>query len=118
MLRYIPVVCLMLFLSIVPAHAVSVTADITAQNTFTDSLTINPASSGATTRVSISVSNTFSGTVTFQRRLDSSNWRDVKNWTTVAEETYITDEKVDIRIGIKTGNYSSGTATLRLGVGR
>ncbi|KKN52666.1 hypothetical protein LCGC14_0610600 [marine sediment metagenome] len=119
-MRFLALV-LALFLFVAPAHAVhpgsTVTADIIAQNTFTDALVnINSVRGRATaTRVSISVSGTFGATVTLQRRLDGTNWRDVSNWTTTTEESYIVDQRVDLRIGVKTGNFTSGTAVVRLG---
>lgn len=90
----------------------SVAASITAQNTFTKLLSIN-----ANERASVSISGTFVGTVTLQRRLDGANWRDVNPWTSPDDPTYVADESGDIRLGIKTGDYTSGTAVCRLGIG-
>ena len=90
-----------------------VEATLIAENTFTDALIV----SGKTQRLSVSVSGISGDTVTLQRRLDDSNWRDVKDYTSDADETYLTDEQGDIRIGIKSSNYSTGTVVCRLGLG-
>ena len=88
----------------------SVSSSVTAENTFTSSLELD-----YNDRSSISVSGTWSGTVTLQRKIDGTNWRDVASWTSNIEASYCADEFGDIRIGIKTGDFSSGTAVVRLG---
>jgi len=69
--------------------------------------------------LNISISGTWVGVVTLQRRFGSSDTaRDVTdgNWTSNAEQAlYDHEEGVDYRIGIKTGNYTSGTCNVRLG---
>ena len=71
--------------------------------------------------VSISISGTFSATVTLQRMLDGSNWRNVPlpdssaGWTAPTEMTYLPDEPGYLRLGVLSGNYSSGGAVCRLG---
>ena len=85
---------------------------ITAENTFTPALPVTPGQ-----RVSVSLSGVTDSTVTLQRRLDGANWRDVKNYTADAEETYLSDESGDVRFGVKTGNYGTDTITARVGVG-
>lgn len=89
-----------------------VKADITAQNTFTDSLSILPHQ-----RPSLSISGTFDATVTLQRRLDGTNWRDVESWNGEIEPDYLSGYTQDIRLGVKTGNFTSGTAVLYIGIG-
>lgn len=97
-----------------------VTADITAENTFTDWIKpkrpsdINDAN---TFFLNISIAGTWAGTVTLQRRFSSTDSaRDVENFTSNAEEAlYDHEEFSEYRIGIKTGNYTSGTASVRLG---
>jgi 5-deoxy-D-glucuronate isomerase len=86
------------------------TATITAENTFTTAMGVNPG-----TRLAISINGLSDSTITVQRRLDGTNWRDVKNYTADVEETYIVDTKCDLRIGIKTGNYGTDTVIVRLG---
>lgn len=83
---------------------------ITAQNTFTN---VMPVRVGL--RASVSVSGTFVATVTLQRKLDGTNWRDVESWSGEIETTYVVDEPCDLRLGVKTGDFTSGTAVCRLG---
>lgn len=90
-----------------------VTKTIVAQNVFTEGMAV---SAGVT--VSISISGVSDSTVTVQRRLDDSNWRDVKDYTVSSEESFVTDEACDVRIGIKTGNYGSDTVVCRAGQGK
>jgi hypothetical protein len=65
--------------------------------------------------VSVSISGTFDGTVTLQRRLDGTNWRDHTSWTDEVETTYQSDETQDVRLGFTI--FASGTATCRIGKG-
>ena len=111
MRKLIYFVALLLVLS-APVQAANQSASITAQNTFTTAMTVLTEE-----RISISVSGTFVGTVTLQRQMDATNWRDVETWTTEIERTYLSDEKQKVRIGIKTGDFTSGTAVVRLGTG-
>ena len=95
----------------------NVTAAITAQNTFTASIYVTGVASAGRT-FSITISNTFSATVTLQRSEDDSTWSDVETWTAGTAETY--DDKLDnqqwyYRIGVKTGDFTSGTADVALG---
>jgi hypothetical protein len=81
-----------------------------AQNIFSPALPVP-----SKTAVSVSVSGTFVGTVTLQRRFDGGAWHDHSTWTAIAETTYDVDEGGELRIGIKTGGYTSGTAVCRIG---
>ena len=88
---------------------------ITAENQFTDS--IDTKSGGLAVSVSgFSDSPAFSGTVTLQRSFDNgSTWRDVATYTADAEKSI--DVPVDgifYRLGVKTGDYTSGTAEVGL----
>jgi hypothetical protein len=97
----------------------NVTASITAQNTFTNAIrVIGTSTSRAFTIVR---SNTFTATITLQRSLDS----DAGPWSDVAGQTFTTagtssyNDGLDnsiayYRIGVKTGDYTSGTADVRL----
>lgn len=93
----------------------NVTASVTAQNTFTDSIFVTGV---GTSRVfAVSISNTFSATVTLQRSEDDSTWEDVETYTAVTAIAY--DDELDnlqyyYRIGVKTGDFTSGTADLLL----
>jgi hypothetical protein len=87
-----------------------VEASISAQNTFSDGLYTQG-------EFNFSISGTFSGTVTVQRSFDQGiTWRDVDTFTAPIE-TYGHDPEpvVVYRAGIKTGDYTSGTAVIRIG---
>ena len=84
-----------------------VTASIGAQNTFSDSIRL-------TGWFDLSISGTFSGTVTVQRSYDNSTWRDVDNFTAPVEMTGTHGEIAWYRAGIKTGAYTSGTAVVSI----
>lgn len=86
---------------------------VTAQNQFTDALTIN-----AKQRASISISGTFAANVELQRNLDGTNWRTVDTYTALTELTYVADETCDIRLGVPTGGFTSGPVNCRLGLGQ
>lgn len=94
--------------------AASVVKAVGAQNTFTDGLTVSGHK-----RVGISVTGTFSGTVVLQRKVPGAadnTYVDVASWTAVAEKVLENVGNFTYRLGIKTGGYTSGTATCRLSV--
>lgn len=69
--------------------------------------------------MNISISGTFVGTVMLQRSFDKGvTWLDHTSYT-VTTETSLSDQEIGVyyRLGIKTGGYTSGSATCRLGVG-
>lgn len=117
MFRKLLLVCIFILgISTCAEAANFVTANISAQNTFTG--TLAPSAWGTRSGfLNISVSGSWSGTVTLQRRFGSSGtFYDVETWTANAEKALIDPErKVQYRLGIKTGDYSSGVATCRLG---
>lgn len=85
---------------------------------FTDPLSI-PALTDPQKKTSfnLSVSETFEATITVQRRFDEGTWLDVETFTEPGE--FIGDEiesNVEYRAGVKTGDFTSGTVELRLGV--
>ena len=84
-----------------------VTASITAQNTFSDSIRL-------TGLFDLSISGTFVATVTVQRSYDNSSWKDVDTFATPAEMTGTQGEIAWYRAGIKTGAYTSGTAVVSI----
>jgi hypothetical protein len=86
--------------------SLSVTAAITAQNTFTDPLRIAGW-------FSVSISGTFAANVTVQRSVDGSTWRDVNTFTAPFEGTGVEPDVMYYRVGVKTGQYTSGTADIR-----
>lgn len=84
-------------------------ASASAQNTFTSAVSLHG-------HYNVSVSGTFTATVTLQRSFDDgTTWLDVKTYTAGAQEVGLEPEYgVVYRIGVKTGEYTSGTAVLRL----
>lgn len=84
----------------------SVSADL-QENQYTDSIRIIGP-------FSLSISGTFSATVTVQRSQDDTNWFDVDTFTAATEEVGNEAVLYYYRAGIKTGEYTSGTATVSL----
>lgn len=86
------------------------TANLTAQNTYTSPLQVAKKS------FNLSVSGTWAGTLTLQRSFDGgTTWVDVETYTANTEKVGTDPEhKVFYRIGFKTGEYTSGTAVVRL----
>lgn len=93
-----------------------VTANIAAQNTFTSTIECNGV--GEARRFAISLTGVWVGTVTLQRSIGvTGNWVDVTSFTVNTATTYddaLDNQLVFYRIGIKTGNYTSGTVTATL----
>lgn len=85
------------------------TRSITAENLFTDAAEI-------VGYFNISISGTWTGTVTVQRSFDGgSTWLDIATWSENTEEYGFEPERdVWYRAGIKTGEFGSGTAVVRL----
>lgn len=95
------------------AGRAKVQADLSAQTTFGDPLQIDVGE-----RFTVSVSGTFVATITLQRRLAGiAAWLDVEAYTVPTEKDGLAAEGQEIRLGIKTGEYTSGTATVRIGKG-
>ena len=94
-----------------------VSAAIAAANTFTSTIQITGV--GESRRFAITVVGTWSGTVTLQRSVGVvGNWVDVSAYTTTNIATTYADsldnQDVFYRIGFKTAQYTSGTATCKL----
>ena len=89
---------------------------LTAENTFTDAIAIIG-------QFNVSISGTFSGTVTLQRKFsDETDWFDINSWTAAFEgwdeepsSRSTIPEIVTYRLGFKTGDFSSGSAKCRIG---
>lgn len=95
----------------------NVSSSISAQNTFSNSIEVTGVLTGRD--ISITITGTFTATITLQRSFDGgTSWADVSTWTSPLAPTIYNDglsnQTVEYRIGIKTGNYSSGTATVSL----
>ena len=90
-----------------------VTAALTAENTFTDWIY-------STKEFNLSISGTFVGTITVQRALDTArpdaDARDVDTFTAPIETYGFEPSGVALyRAGFKTGEFTSGTANIRIG---
>tara|TARA_R110000744_G_scaffold179186_1_gene298177 strand:+ start:48 stop:353 length:306 start_codon:yes stop_codon:yes gene_type:complete len=100
-------------MAVLPKDTGLVTASLTAQNTFTDWIY-------STKDFNLSISGTFAGTITVQRSFDPANAdttaRDVDTFTAPIETYGFEPSGVAIyRAGFKTGQYTSGTAVIRIG---
>lgn len=86
-----------------------VTKSITAENTFSDSISIRG-------KFNIGLSGTWVATVFLQRSFDNgSTWLDVKSYTANIQETGDEPESgVIYRVGVKTGGFTSGTVVARI----
>jgi hypothetical protein len=83
------------------------TKTISAADAFTDAVHIIGD-------FNLSISGTFAATVTVQRSTDGTVWRDVDSWTVPTEEVGYDPMKNFYRAGIKTGDYTSGSAAITL----
>jgi len=102
---------LFLFPQMVDAGA-SLTLQISS-NPGDDSFTSDTAKMGG--RFDLSISNAWVGTVTLQRSFDGTNWLDIEEWTANTEAVVDEPSKnVYYRIGMKNGDYTSGTCDMRL----
>ena len=92
----------------------AVTANITAQNTFTSS--ISASYKNAQSALNLSISGTWVATVTLQRSFDGgTTWVDVETFGSNYEaRIWEPEDGVIYRIGVKTGDFTSGTVKVRL----
>jgi hypothetical protein len=74
-----------------------------AQNTFSDAIQVVGS-------FNLSISGTFVATVTVQRSEDGTTWRDVDTFTAPTEEVGYDPILNYYRVGVATGDYTSGTA--------
>lgn len=83
--------------------------EISAQNTYSDALLIKREFNFSL------ISSSFVGTVTLQRRFNSSDsWRDVATYTSDFEGWDVQPGGAQYRFGVKTGEYTSGSITGRI----
>lgn len=84
-------------------------ASLSAADTFCDNVKIFG-------NFNVSISGTWSGTVTVQRSFDKGvTWMDVEAFTANAEKRGDEGERdVRYRAGFKSGNYTSGVAAVRI----
>lgn len=91
--------------------AEAVTKQITAGDTFSDAALVKGD-------FNVSIQGTFSATVTVQRSYDQdtiSNWEDVETFTTAVERIGFEPESMYYRVGVKSGEFTSGTIDIRIG---
>lgn len=86
----------------------TVTAAISAQNTYTDSISFGPG------YFSLSIWGTFSASVVVQRTFDGTTWLDVATFTEPTEEGGYEPTGAVYRAGVKTGAFTSGTVNVRI----
>ena len=94
-----------------------------AQNMFTPAF--NPYSSDSVIKVealkgkfNLSITGSFTATVTVQKSFDrGDNWADLATTYTAAAEAVLTEIEPGVlyRAGIKTGDYTTGDAVIRIG---
>jgi hypothetical protein len=93
-----------------------VSSSISSANAFSNEIRITGVGEGR--RFTITRSGTWTATVTLQRSIGATGlWEDVESYTTNDSITYadeLDNQIVYYRIGIKTGDYTSGTAELAL----
>lgn len=97
----------------------TVTAALVAENTFSNSIRVVGVGS-AGRRFGVVVTGTFTATINVQRSFDNLTWADIGSpfvLTGPVNTTYYDELENQIiwyRIGIKTGDYTSGTANVTL----
>lgn len=96
----------------------NVARSISAQNIFSDYIIVRGI--GVTRNFSYQITGTFVGTITLERSFDEgANWEDSGISSTIPVAPTIFNDGLDnqvvrYRIGIKTGDYTSGTADVSL----
>lgn len=90
----------------------SIQLSISAQNTFTEPEIIEGP-------FNASIQGSFpSTTVTVQRSTNKTDWYDVDTFTSAGEWPGFEPERIWYRIGVKTGQYSTGPVLVRIGANR
>lgn len=95
-----------------------VQASVSAEDNFTNSILVTGV--GSSRDFDISIAGTWTATVTLQRSTDDSTWEDVQTYTTNTTTTFsdgLDNVSYYYRLGVKTGDYTSGTAELGLSFG-
>lgn len=86
----------------------ALSTNIATANTFSDPVKIIG-------NFNLSVSGTFTGTLTVQRSRDRITWLDADAFTTVTEAVGYDPELNWYRVGAKTGELASGSIDVRIG---
>ena len=84
-----------------------VTKTISAQNTFSDGLSVRGD-------FAVSISGVSDSTITIQRSFDNSTWADVDTFTGNYEGNGYEGVGALYRAGVKTGDYGSDTVVVTL----
>lgn len=96
----------------------TVSASITAENTFSGTIRVTGA--GTARGFTVSRTGTWTATVTLQRSFDEgASWIDVTTYTNNGTVTFndgLDNQIVLYRIGVKTGDFGSGTVNLTLAI--
>lgn len=93
-----------------------VSSALTGEDQFSNSIRV----AGTTRSFFLSISGTWTATVTLQRSVDEGgSWTDTTNTYTTNQTNTVINDALDnqiiyYRIGIKTGDFTSGTATVTL----
>ena len=89
---------------------------VSAENVFSDDIRVTGV--GASRLISIEITGTFVGTVSLQRSIgEPGDWNDVQSYTTATTTSFndgLDNQIIHYRIGVKPGDYTSGTVTVRL----
>ena len=86
----------------------SVTKAVAAENTWSDPINIKGT-------FDLSIAGTFVATVTVQRSFDGgSSWADVDTFAAETETYGVQPHYSQYRVGVASGNYTSGTANVTL----
>lgn len=95
-----------------------VSISVTAENQWSDPVQVTGV--GTSRDITVVRSGTWSATVTLQRSVgDIGNWTDVTTYTTNATVSYndtLDNQIIYYRIGVDTGDFTSGTADLSMEV--
>lgn len=89
---------------------------ITAQNQFTEKFTPDVGMREPPVFMNISIEGTFVATVTLQRSFDNGGtWKDTDTFASPDELcSPISEQAVVYRLGVKTGDFTSGSIEARL----
>lgn len=89
---------------------------VTAENTFTDPVVSVGGQASGQLDIGVSISGTFVATVTVQRSLDVGvTWADLPATYTAADEfNIVPTNTAQYRVGVKTGDFTSGTVVIKV----
>ncbi len=95
-----------------------VSAALTGEDQFTDDDSMRVIGVGSTRVFDVDITGTWVATITLQRSIsEPGSWVDVNSWTANVDTTHndgLDNQIAFYRIGIKTGDYTSGTPTVTL----